>query len=58
MLISNEADRLVYEAGLAGHKSEVMTSPRLTLSVTGPFLCDYERFLSLSLRRVRVEIRP
>jgi hypothetical protein len=27
MLTPNEADRLVYEPGLAGHKSEVMTSP-------------------------------
>jgi len=27
MLISNEADRLVYEPGLAGQKSQVMTSP-------------------------------
>jgi hypothetical protein len=58
MLISNEADRLVYEPGLAGHKSESDDEPRFTLSVTGPFLCDYERFLSRFLRRVRVEIRP
>ena len=27
MLISNEAERLVYEPGLAGQKSEVMMSP-------------------------------
>jgi hypothetical protein len=26
-VISNEADRLVYEPGLAGQKSEVITSP-------------------------------
>jgi hypothetical protein len=58
MLNSNEADRLVYEPGLAGQKSESDNEPRFTLSAAGPFLCDYERFLSLSLRRVRVEIRP
>jgi hypothetical protein len=27
MLISNEAERLVYEPGFAGHKSELMMSP-------------------------------
>jgi hypothetical protein len=27
MLISNEAERLVYEPGVAGQKSEVMMSP-------------------------------
>jgi hypothetical protein len=58
MLISNEDVRLVYEPGLAGQKIAIDDEPRFTLSVTGPFLCDYERFLSGRFRRVRVEIRP
>jgi hypothetical protein len=45
------------EPGLAGQKSEVITAPFHTQR-DGPFLCDYERFLSRFLRRVRVEIRP
>jgi hypothetical protein len=35
MLISNEADRLVYEPGLAGQKIASDDEPRFTLSVTG-----------------------
>lgn len=35
MLISNEADRLVYEPGLAGQKSEVITSPVSRLAWRG-----------------------